>query len=354
MQMDVGSATFHTLGQHLVKGHAHSLLKNSPLGEVWAGAVLCRGLPSQTTRLGQRGFFVKELTGIWRLLRFKDYAGSVVFTTCLGVAAAGGSFGWKMALVLLANWLVVGFAFMYNDVEDAPDDARDPEKVQRNPVTAGLISAPAANLASFAVAIVGFLLFLPLGSTVATVLAGITVLLGFLYSYRPLRFKGIAVVDVVSHALMLSSFQLLCGYFVFADTLNTAYIAPLISMTAASAYGQLYNQVRDFEGDQMAGLKNTAGLVGKPIAVLMLQSLLWISILAGVYALAIQQIAPFWVFAFGFSLLLLVVIPGVVQGIRSGQFHQVHLPVINFLPYVGTAMMAAWFIVPWLFPGFAR
>ncbi|MFN3265703.1 MAG: UbiA prenyltransferase family protein [Deinococcales bacterium] len=295
---------------------------------------------------------MNQFFGVWRLMRFQDYGAAVVFTTCLGVAAAGGTFGWKMVLVLVANWLVVGFAFMYNDVEDAPDDARDPKKVKRNPVTAGLISAKAANIASFAVVTIGFLLFIPLG-TKALVLAGITAVLGFLYSYRPMRFKGIAVVDVVSHMLMLSSFQLLCGYFAFADTLNTAYIAPLLSMTAASAYGQMYNQVRDFEGDQKAGLKNTAGLIGKSAAMVLLQLLLAIAVIAGAYALFIQQIAPWWVFGFGFVLLCLAVLPGVVRGLMTNQFDQVHVTVINALPLVGTAMMAVWFIAPVLFPALA-
>ncbi len=292
---------------------------------------------------------MKQLIGIWRLLRFNDYAGSVVFTTCLGVAAAGGNLNWKMLLVLLANWLAVGFAFMYNDVEDAPDDARDPKKVGRNPVTAGLISSQQANLASFVVAGIAFLLFLPLGLTV-TVLGGICIVLGFLYSYRPWRFKGIAVLDVVSHMIMLSSLQLLCGYFAFADSLNTAYIAPLLSMTAASAYGQVFNQVRDFEGDQEAGLKNTAGLLGKPRAQVLMQALLTLSVLAGAYALLVQQIAPWWVFGFGFVMLLVIILPGVLRGIRNGNFQQAHAPVIYALPYVGTAMMAAWFVIPWLVP----
>ena len=295
------------------------------------------------------GFCVKQLIGIWRLLRFNDYAGAVVFTTCLGVAAAGGQFGWKMILVLVANWLAVGFAFMCNDVEDAPDDARDPKKVNRNPVTAGLLSSGQANFASFLVAGIGFLLFLPLGMTV-TVLGGICIILGFLYSYRPLRFKGIAVLDVVSHMIMLSSLQLLCGYFAFAETLNTAYIAPLLSMTAASAYGQIFNQVRDFEGDQVAGLKNTAGLLGKPSAQVLMQGLLTLAVVAGAYALIIDQIAPWWVFAFGLALLFIIIIPGVVRGIRNRNFQQAHAPVIYALPYVGTAMMAAWFLVPWLVP----
>ena len=107
-----------------------------------------------------------KFTGLWRLSRFKDYAGSVIFTTGLGIAAAGGTFSWKLILVLTANLLAVGFAFMYNDLEDAPDDALDAKKVKRNPVTAGLISSREADIASWFVAALALLLFIPLGLTV--------------------------------------------------------------------------------------------------------------------------------------------------------------------------------------------
>lgn len=292
---------------------------------------------------------MKQLIGVWRLLRFNDFAGAVVFTTCLGVATAGGQFGWKMLLVLFANWLAVGFAFMFNDIEDAPDDARDAKKIGRNPLTAGLISVRQANIAAFIVAAIAFGLYLPLGLTVA-VLGILCVVLGFFYSFRAFRLKGMAVIDVVSHMIMLSSLQFLCGYFAFAEQLNTASIAPLLSMTAASAYGQLFNQVRDFEGDQLAGLKNTASVLGKPVAQTVMQSLLALAVLAGAYALFVGQIAPWWVFAFGLLLLVVVIIPGVVRGIRSGNLQQAHAPVIYALPYVGTAMMGAWFLLPWLIP----
>ena len=176
-----------------------------------------------------------KFTGLWRLSRFKDYAGSVIFATGLGIAAAGGTFSWKLILVLTANLLAVGFAFMYNDLEDAPDDALDAKKVKRNPVTAGLISSREADIASWFVAALALLLFIPLGLTV-TVLGSLCIALGFLYSYRPWRLEGVAVIDVVSRALMLSSLQLMCGYFAFADIFNTAYIAPLLSMTARAAF----------------------------------------------------------------------------------------------------------------------
>jgi 4-hydroxybenzoate polyprenyltransferase len=285
------------------------------------------------------------LVGLWRLSRFKDYAGSVVFTTGLGIAAAGGTFSWRLVLVLVANLLAVGFAFMYNDLEDAVDDARDPAKAERNPVTAGLISRGTAGVASFAVAALALLLYAPLGWTV-TALGGLCVALGFLYSYRPWRLKGVAVADVVSHALMLSSLQLLCGYLAFADALNSAYIAPLVSMTAASAYGQLFNQYRDFASDRAAGLRNTAALLGERALQILMQSLLTLAVAAGAYALVVQQIAPLWVFGFGLALLLIAVIPGVVRGVLRGDLHGAHAPVIYALPYVGTGMMAAWFLVP--------
>ena len=290
-----------------------------------------------------------KFTGLWRLSRFKDYAGSVIFTTGLGIAAAGGTFSWKLILVLTANLLAVGFAFMYNDLEDAPDDALDAKKVKRNPVTAGLISSREAGIASWFVAALALLLFIPLGLTV-TVLGSLCIALGFLYSYRPWRLEGVAVIDVVSRALMLSSLQLMCGYFAFADSLNTAYIAPLLSMTAASAYGQLFNQVRDFEVDREAGLRNSAALLGKPRVQFLMQSLLTLAIAAGVWALLIQRMAPWWVFAFGSALLFVMVIPGVVRGLLSRNLQQAHAPVIYALPYTGTGMMVAWFIVPWLIP----
>ena len=281
------------------------------------------------------GGLMTKLTGLWRLSRFKDYAGSVIFTTGLGIAAAGGVWSWKLLLVLAANLLAVGFAFMYNDLEDAPDDALDAKKVKRNPVTAGLISSREAGVASWLVAGLALLLFAPLGVTVM-LMGALCIALGFLYSYRPWRLKGIAVIDVVSHALMLSSLQLMCGYFAFADVLNTAYIAPLLSMTAASAYGQLFNQVRDYEVDREAGLRNTAALLGKPRVQFLMQSWLTLANAAGVWALVVQRMAPWWVFAFGLALLFVMVIPGVVRGVLKGNLQQAHAPVIYALPYTGT------------------
>ena len=81
----------------------------------------------------------QRLNGIWRLTRFQEYVCFVIITTFLGAAASRGSLGWPLIGVLVANWLAVGFAFMINDVEDAPDDALDPAKAR------AILSQPASS-----------------------------------------------------------------------------------------------------------------------------------------------------------------------------------------------------------------
>ncbi|MCL5999418.1 MAG: UbiA family prenyltransferase [Chloroflexi bacterium] len=89
-------------------------------------------------------------------------------------------------IVLAANILVVGFAFMYNDVEDAPDDALDERKARRNPISAGIISPRMGRAACIAVSalllgLYGVLGFMPV------MLGGLCLALAFLYSWRVAR-----------------------------------------------------------------------------------------------------------------------------------------------------------------------
>jgi UbiA prenyltransferase family len=192
--------------------------------------------------------WMTKLRGLWRLARFKDYAMSVVFTTCLGVAAAGGGFGWKMVLVLLANWLAVGFAFMFNDAEDAPDDALTPEKALRNPVTNGSLSLFEGHVASYAVAALAVLAYLPLG-WLPTVSGILCMAFGHLYSWRRVRLKAVPILDVLSHGLMLAALQMLAAFYTFSGTLNVALVGPLISMVCASFYGSPHGQLVGTESD---------------------------------------------------------------------------------------------------------
>ncbi|NJL93595.1 MAG: UbiA family prenyltransferase, partial [Anaerolineae bacterium] len=79
---------------------------------------------------------------------------------------------------------------------------------------------------------------------------------------KPVRLKALPVLDLISHVLMLSTLLLLSAYMVYDPAPREVWLL-VISVSLISAYGQLYNQVRDYEADQAAGLHNTASLLGK-------------------------------------------------------------------------------------------
>jgi 4-hydroxybenzoate polyprenyltransferase len=76
------------------------------------------------------------------------------------------------------------------------------------------------------------------------------------------RLKARPVVDILSHVLMLSALLFLAGYFAYDSAPGAIWLVAL-GAALASAYGQLYNQVRDYDVDRAAGLRNTASLVGE-------------------------------------------------------------------------------------------
>jgi 1,4-dihydroxy-2-naphthoate octaprenyltransferase len=70
------------------------------------------------------------------------------------------------------------------------------------------------------------------------------------------------VVDVVSHVLLLSALLFLAGYYAYDSRPGSAWWVAL-GVALVSAYGQLYNQLRDFDMDRAAALHNTASIVGR-------------------------------------------------------------------------------------------
>ena len=84
-----------------------------------------------------------QLMGLVKLTRWKEYIPFVVPLTLLGALLAAQprdiALDWRLAAVMLGNILAVAYAFMINDIEDAPDDARDPDRAARNPITTGEI-----------------------------------------------------------------------------------------------------------------------------------------------------------------------------------------------------------------------
>jgi 4-hydroxybenzoate polyprenyltransferase len=206
----------------------------------------------------------EQILGLIQLTRWREYVTFVIPLTILGALLAARPHNilldWRLAAVTLANILAVAYAFMINDIEDAPDDALDPARAARNPITSGKIGIRIGYAACRLVAAVTLILY-ALGGGWALIIGVATLLLSHLYSWRPVRLKAWPVTDIVSHSLMLSGLLLLAGYFVYHNDPGVVWFVAA-AVTLVSVYGQLYNQLRDYHMDKAAGLHNTAIILG--------------------------------------------------------------------------------------------
>jgi len=196
----------------------------------------------------------------------------VIGGAMFAVQLKGIQLDWRLLAVVFANILAMAFAFMINDIEDAPDDALNENKKAHNVISSGILSITEGSIAA-AVAFALSLILYAIGGWWAFGLGGTTLVLSYLYSAYPFRLKARPITDVVSHALMLSGLLVMSGYFTYDAWPGPAWLV-IIGMTLFSAYGQFYNQVADYEVDKEAGLKNTVVLLGKlPTQILMYGSL---------------------------------------------------------------------------------
>ena len=248
----------------------------------------------------------QQLRGLVRLTRWKEFIPFVIPLTVLGALLAAQPndrlLDWRLIVVTMGNIMAVAYAFMINDIEDAPDDARDPARAARNPIANGEIGVRIGYAACRVVAAITLILY-AFGGLPVFLIGAATLLLSHFYSWRPVRLKAWPVTDVVSHSLMLSGLLLLAGYFIYDGQPGIVWLVAAAA-TLASVYGQLYNQLRDYKFDKAAGLYNTAILLGEANA----RRVMYLSVgLAIVCLLAaiVKLVFPLWL---GLALLVSIAI----------------------------------------------
>lgn len=215
------------------------------------------------------GMKVKAIIGLTRWREHVPYTiPLVIMGALIALELNNLAFTWRIFPVLIANILAMSFAFMINDVEDAPDDARDPRKKAHNVISSGILSY-AEGVALSAITFGLALALYALGGWKTFGTGGLTLVLCYLYSAHPFRLKARPIVDVLSHATMLAGLLMLSGYMIYDAYPDQAWFI-IIAVTLGSAYGQFYNQIDDFSLDKKAGLKNTAMLLGKRLTQLLM------------------------------------------------------------------------------------
>lgn len=231
---------------------------------------------SQSEQLTHNASLSEKLNAALRLTRWREHVPYTIPLVVVGAMMAvrldDAQLNWEILAVVAANILAMAFAFMINDVEDAPDDARDPAKQKRNIIASGLLT----RWQGYGLSALAFALSLSLyfaGGWYAAAIGVVTLVLSYLYSAHPFRLKARPITDVLSHVLMLSGLLVMSGYYTYSTSPGYAWLV-IIGATLFSAYGQFYNQIEDYEVDKAAGLRNTVVLLGKvPTTVLMYGSL---------------------------------------------------------------------------------
>jgi 4-hydroxybenzoate polyprenyltransferase len=220
---------------------------------------------TDTIQHKQQVDFLTKLYAIRKLTRWRQHVPytlpAVISGALLAVYLNELALNWRLLPVVIANILAMSFAFMINDVVDAPDDMRDPLKQKSNVISQGLLTVKEGNILSGIIFGVSAILFF-FGGWYSFIIGMGTLILSYLYSAPPFRLKARPIVDIVSHVLMLSTFLMMSGYYIYDSNPQKAWFI-IIAITFVSAYGQFYNQMDDFDVDKAVGIKNTAMFLGK-------------------------------------------------------------------------------------------
>jgi len=200
------------------------------------------------------------LQGSIRLSRVEEFYGNTIALVALGSIFNPRLSAGDIALLFLGNLLLTIFAFAINDVEDAEDDAKDAQKVHRNPICARMLAPSHAIALSWLSALSGLALLWPFGPRVV-LLGAANVALGFLYSHKRIRLKAMPFIDIVSHGVFLGTLQFLTVAYARAPELSPSAALGAALVCTISMAGDLWNEIRDFEVDRRTGIRNTASVV---------------------------------------------------------------------------------------------
>ena len=236
-----------------------------------------------------------KLALVIRLSRWREHFPFTVPLTIVGALLAlepsALSADPRLLAVLLANLLAMSFAFMLNDIEDAPDDALDSAKKSHNVISSGLLQRREGLLYTWSTFFAALLLYAFSGA-LALLIGAVTLALCYLYSAHPFRFKARPLTDVISHALMLSGLLIASGYFTYGAQPGAAWLV-IAAASLFSAYGQFYNQVADYTVDKQAGLKNTAVLLGERATAILSYASIALALICMLAAI-LQGLFPAW------------------------------------------------------------
>jgi 4-hydroxybenzoate polyprenyltransferase len=203
----------------------------------------------------------QKLIAFYKLSRVKSIMEFYPIVMIIGVFVAKAPINMQTISLIIANFFIILSSFVVNDIADADDDALDPAKINRNPISAGLISKFEANI-FLALIILLALVTLILSGLSSFTFGAIILSVGLFYSLLPFRLKARPIIDVLSHSFFLGSAEIYIFTTVYGSINDISTIFVVLGVFIVSAAGDLHNEYRDWEVDRQVGLQNSASFLG--------------------------------------------------------------------------------------------
>lgn len=163
----------------------------------------------------------------------------------------------RLALLLLGSLALTAHVFVFNDWAGRGSDIRDPRRA-RVFARRGISSRQVARLA-IALLIIANVAFATVGRPAMLLGAGIAAL-SLLYSWSPNFGKSMPIVASINH-LLGGALHFLLGYTSF-HALDKRGLVISLFFGLVFAAGHLNQEVRDYEGDHLNGIRTSAVVFG--------------------------------------------------------------------------------------------
>lgn len=289
----------------------------------------------------------KTIKGLGKLSRLSEYFYAVIITTLFGAAASRANLDWHLFIVTAGNILGVGFAFMVNDIKDAPDDVLSLQKTNRNPISTGLISTKTAKQVAFAAAILSLGLlalvgFWPLG------LGCVNLFLGYFYSIRRVRSKVIKFRSILSRSLLIAGLPFLISYFTFTSRLAGSWFWPIIFLLATNITGEFHRQTQQMVNDHTEQSQDNGNILGKRARNFLLIILMIIAIFSGVVTIFMIQLFPLWIILTWAVLAIIFLLPPLIRSLQGKSEARIWESFEKPLAWSSALALVLLYLIPWL------
>lgn len=301
------------------------------------------------TSIHQNSFFYVLST----LTRFTDFIFLVSVSTLLGIISSDGFLSWQFWLVLVANWLSVGFANLLSFIAEAPNDVLEEPKTPPNPIAQGRISPAKAHLVAGGLGVTAMVSFIVLGWKVA-IFGVIGLLLGWLVSRKGFQFKAIPFLGLFSKTLIIVAIPFLTAYFTFQDRVDRNILFPFLLMLCLNLYLDLFVELQEFRSPSATRSKNTALILGVKTRRIVMLFILLTGIICGLITIIFLNMIPLWVVILLILLILIFLLPTLIKIKQTRQLPPVQTPLHVPILKAATIALFMQFLIPWLLDLYAK